>query len=566
MLRSLHIENIALIRRMDIDFADSFTVLTGETGAGKSILIDSIGLLLGDRADRSLIRTGETEALVWGLVDGLSEGVWQYLVGFGIARDPEGSVLLSRQIYADGKSKARINGAAVSLSVLRSVGERLIGILGQSEHQMLRDETSYTSYLDQYAHTQAELMDYRMVYTDFCALSREIADLSRSESERLRTLEMLQYQIKDIDALSLKKGEDVALYEKEKQIKGAERLTKHARFVYSALKGAEKASADYIIERSVAALDKIKDIVPQGEEWIEKLRDIQFGLQEVSEAVYATVSDLDTADPAALLDKIETRLAAIERLKRKYGSSVDEILEYRRGLAERLDELENADARIEELQAKLALLRADLVIKAKALHDKRTAYARKLDSAVVASLEELDMHGVRFLASVTDLSLGGEKCDDTCFTQDGCDCVEFLISANKGEDLRSLAKVASGGELSRLMLALRTVMADQDGVGTLIFDEIDTGVSGKTARKLGLKLKQLASQVQVLCVTHSAQVASLGTKHYLIHKEQLQERTETFVSALDGHERINELARILGGISVTDAQRKAAEDMLNETY
>ena len=561
MLLSMHIENIATIKQMDIDFGEQFNVLTGETGAGKSILIDSIGLLLGDRFDRSLIRTGEQEALVTGLVGRFDEDIRQSIVALGIALDDEGNLLISRQITADGKSKARINGMAVSVAVLKSVGELAISILGQSDHQLLRDENSYIDYLDRFASVCEELSSYQTVYRQYMDIDAQLKALSMSESERIRMVEMLTYQLKDIEALGLEPGEDEKLLAKEKMIKNSERIEKNARFAYMALKGADKGSATYILERTIASVEKLSDVVPDAPEMIEQLRDCVYKIEDIAGRVNELLAYHQDEDPIRALDQLEERLAAIERLKRKYGNTVDEILQYAKELKAKLATLTDMDDQIEDLEKKKNAILAQLEAKAQALHEARKKASKEMSSLVLDNLYFLDMENARFEVVVNRLTNSEEQ---DAYRANGGDEVLFMISANKGEDMRSLAKVASGGELARIMLALHTVIADHYHVGTMIFDEIDTGVSGKTARKLGIKLLSLSRAVQVLCVTHSAQVASLSDTHFLIRKKEKEGRTETFTTALDEKGRLEEVARIIGGIHVTDAQRRAAEDMLGE--
>lgn len=562
MLSSLHIENIALLKCTDISFSDNFNALTGETGAGKSILIDSIGLILGDRFDKTLLRTGEENACVEAHFTKIPQPIQKLLLNQGINVDQDGSLTIKRYVSADGKSKIRLHdNSTLSLAQLKAAGQLLVGVLGQGDHQLLDDSESYIGYLDNYAHIDTEKNSYLKVYEKYVKIKQELASITKSESERLRTEEMLTYQLKDIDTLALKPGEDTLLYEKEQRIKGAERLVKNARFAYLALKGSEKASAAYIIDRSILSLEKIRDIIPDAQNLIDDLKECLYRIEDTAEKVHDFANDPDVQDPTAMLDKIGSRLSAIERLKRKYGATVDDILAYRAELAQRLDALENADERIAELNKQLDVCKSELTVHANVLHSKREKAANDLALAVIESLNELDMKNVRFTVDVIDAR---EECegDFDGFTENGFDTVQLMLSANKGETLRPLARCASGGEMARIMLALRTACADKDGVPTLIFDEADTGVSGKTSRRLGLKLLKLSKDVQVLCVTHSAQVASLADTHMLIQKRENNDRTETIVTTLDENGRINELSRILGGIEITAAQIEAAKDML----
>ena len=558
MLLSLHIENIATVKTLDIDFESGFNILTGETGAGKSILIDSIGLLLGDRVEKTLIRTGENEAAVSGLFGNLSPETVKELSALGIETDEEGMLHIARQMTGEGKSRARINGASVSLSLLRAVGEKIMNILGQSEHQLLADEKAYITYLDRYAETEDLLLDYTEVYNQYTEINNAIRALVMDEGEKMRMLDMYRYQLKEIEVLRLTPGEDEKLLEEEKRFKNAERIDKNARFAYMALKGSERGSASYILERTIASIEKISDVVPQAGQMTAELQDCVYKIEDVAVRMQDLLDYFGEESPEAKLDKLEARLAAIEKIKKKYGRTVEEILAYAEDLKAKVNALTDTDGEIELLEKKKKSLLKDLEEKAKLLHDRRAKSAAELSHKVVDNLRFMDLEGVRFLVSVERLA-GKEN-----YRVDGGDQVCFMISANKGEDLRPIAKVASGGELARIMLALTTVIAGKNHVQTMIFDEIDTGVSGKTSRKLGIKLLQLSQNVQVLCITHSAQVASLADYHYFVSKKEKEGRTQTFVSALDCQGRLEEISRILGGISVTEAQRNAAADMLRE--
>ncbi|MFA5561300.1 MAG: DNA repair protein RecN [Eubacteriales bacterium] len=557
MLLSLHIENVALIARLDIDFSKGFTVLTGETGAGKSILIDSIGLLLGEKADKSLIRHGEQEAFVSGLFGGFSPPVLAHLAELDITPDEDGCLLVSRRLSEDGKSRIKVSGVPATAATLKEAAKYLIGIVGQTDQLQLRDPVAYRRLLDGYAKNQELLQAYQQLYKSYTKVSAELRQTTESESDRIRMTDMLSYQIKDIDALSLRAGEDVALAAKEKRLRNSERLARQTDFVWRALKGAEKASAAYTIDRSIAALVSLTDVVEEAPDMVETLRDCLYRIEDIAERVSKYTEDIEE-DPTEAIDRIQARLAAIEKLKRKYGETVADILAFRTRAAEQLEQLRHADERIGELTARKQALETELSAAAERLHESRQRAARALSAAVVDTLRYLDMENVRLLITVTPLSENGQS----KFSEHGCDAVECLISANKGEELRPLSKIASGGELSRILLALKHVTAAADDTPTLIFDEIDTGISGKTTRKVGLKLLDLSRSVQLLCVTHSAQVASLADTHLLISKQEQGQRTHTTLTELTEQGRVDELSRIIGGIHVTDAQRAAALEML----
>ena len=557
MLTSLHIENIAVIRSVDIDFSQGFSAFTGETGAGKSMIIDGINLLLGNRADRELIRTGENRAMVSAVFENLGAAALAALAEAGVEPDEDGRIMLQRSLTADGHSSVKVNGRTATVALLREIGPRLINIHGQSENRILSDPLNRLRVLDGYAHNEELLAEYRAAYSALTDIRRRIQALTCDESERLRTAEMLRYQIEDIDALSLREGEEEKLTEKRTRLRNAERITKQTSFAYRALKGSEKGSACYILSRTVAALAQITDAVPALEELNSRLEECMWQIDDVAEQIYDMGGE-DEGDPTELLNRVEDRLDAINRLRRKYGGSVEEILAFRASAAERLEALEGADDRLKELETEERSA-TELAKKiADELHGRRTEAAILLQKEITETLTFLDMPRVRF-----EIRVALQKKDGAyLFDANGADAVAFLIATNPGEPPAPMEKIASGGELSRIMLALKSVIADKDGIDTVIYDEVDTGVSGKTARKIGMKLRESAARAQVLSVTHSAQIASLANKHFLIEKREENGRASTSVYPLDYEGRIEELSRILGGISVTEAQRAAARDML----
>ena len=559
MLESLHIENIAVIKSVNIDFSKGFSALTGETGAGKSIIIDSINLLLGKKAEKELIRHGEKSLMVSGLFSSLSDSCISALSDAGIYADEDGKLLVQRTVCADGKSQIRINGRAASLSVLKSVSSALVNIHGQSDTHALTAAENHISILDMFADNSVLLSQYRSLYSEYEAIRKEIKSISDNERERLRYAEMLEYQISDIDALELRDGEEEELIDKKLKIKNSERISKQAGFVFKALKGSEKGSVSFLLERSASALTSLSDVLPAYQAYAERLRDFLYQVDDIAEEVYASLDEIDE-DPTEKLNAIESRLDKISKIKRKYGLTVKDVLEFRDKANEELEKIKNSDDVLRELDIKLKECYKKASDIADKLHAARVSSAKELEALVCETLEFLDMPKVVFLVSVKQ-QLDGENIS---LNKDGKDEVEFFISANKGIDPQPIAKIASGGELARIMLALKSVIADKDGVMTIVFDEIDAGVSGKTARKIGIKMHSLARTTQLLCVTHSAQIASLSDSHYLISKSDSMGETETNVNLLSEEGRIAELSRILGGINVTDAQRAAAIDMLKE--
>lgn len=559
MLISLHIENLAVIKCIDIDFFDGFMAMTGETGAGKSIIIDSINLLLGAKADKELIRTGESSAMVSGVFRNLSEATYDILRENGVSDDGEGNILIQRTVSADGRSSIKINGRTVTLTVLRDVASALVSIHGQSDTAALSDENYQLNLIDMYAGTEALISEYKEHFSRFEKIRQEKRELMAKEHERERLSEILSYQINDIDSYSLHDGEEEELVERKMKIKSSERILKNAGFAFKALKGSEKGSVSFLLDKSATALEQISDVVGEFSEYSEKMREILYQVEDIAEEVYAQISDMDD-NPDDALNEIESRLDKISKLKRKYGLTVKDVLEFRERAAEELQALENSDELIKKLE-KEELSAYDESLKiAEQIHAKRVLAAGKIETEVKKTLEFLDMPKVVFFISVTEeLEEGKKRLSPT-----GYDTVTFFISANRGVDPQPLSKVASGGEMARVMLALKSVIADKDGTKTIVFDEIDAGVSGKTARKIGIKMQSLSKNTQILAVTHSAQIASVADVHYLISKSDVNGATETAVNLLDRDGRIAELSRILGGIAVTEAQKKAAIDMLDE--
>ena len=557
MIESLHIENIAVVKSLDVEFGGGMTVLSGETGAGKSIIIDSLGLLLGAKADKELIRNGEDSANVSAVFTEIGEGVRALLLELGFESE-DGTVMLSRTL-SRSSSSARINGRPVTAAMLREVGSALFNIHGQNDNQQLLDPKNHVRLLDSFADNVKILEEYGEKYRAVLEKRCELDSFRKDIMEQNRLSEMLRFHVKDIDAAKLKRGEEEELAELVKKLQSIEKISKSLSLVSRAIKGGEKnMGAAYLCERAAGALESISDVVPEAESLAARLNEVRFELEDISECA-AELGDVGDGDPTARLDKAEARLDVITKLKRKYGSTVEEILEYRNDCAGRLDNIENADERAEDLENELRLLESEARAIADKLSARRKSSAKQLSEAVLETLAFLDMPRVKFEVSV-------KRTDELCAF--GTDKVEFLISTNPGEPLYSLEKIASGGELARIMLSLKNVLNRCDGVKTVIFDEIDTGISGKTSRKVGIKLKEIARDTQVFCVTHSAQIASLAHDHLLIYKSEDGGRVSTSLKLLSGEERCEEISRILGGIEITEAVRRAACEMLaeGETY
>ena len=557
MLFSLHIANVAIIKELNIDFDVGFTALTGETGAGKSILIDSIGFLLGNRLSRDVLRSGETKASVSGLFGALRDEERSALEGIGVTPDEDGTLLIERTLSEDGRSQCRINGRMVNLSLLKEAASYLVHIHGQDDIHLLAERGFAQKTLDEYADLTEDLEQYGRTYAEYLSAKKALKAHLDQESERLRLEETLKRQIADIKKIAPKIGEEDALAEKKNRLKHSEKITRLSSFAYRALKGGEKGSALLILERTLQSLEQLSEFIPSLSEQITALNDCIATVDGIAEEVAVYVSEDE--DPTAQLNAIEERLDVLYRLSRKYGGSVEAALAFLANAEEKLYSLENYDDRRKELENAFETLRQKIEEQAYLLHRKRLAAAEKMTACMTKVLTELDMPSIHMQTEVTLASDGeGHLLPD----ENGADQVSFLFSSNVGEGMAVLEKIASGGEMARVMLALRYTLAARTGIGTCIYDEIDAGVSGKTARKIGIKIKNAATSAQVLCVTHSAQIASLADQHILISKKETDGRTQTNVRALSHDARVEEIARILGGISVSDAQRAVAEEML----
>ena len=552
MLRSLHIENIAVIRRADVDFREGLSVLTGETGAGKSMVIDSINLLLGNRVTREMIRSGESRAVVSAVFEDLSPRILKTLEEMGFPCE-DGSLMIQRTVSADGRSQTRLNGQTVTQTVQKQITPMLISIHGQMDSHKLLQRGTHLELLDAYAQPKELLESYQEAYRQYREVQKNLTSMTVNEAEKLRMQEMLQFQLSDIDSYKLRVGEEEAAVRERDRLLNLEKINRQVNLSYRYLAGGEKSDAADLLRRAQNALSSLNGIVEGVEPLIERLAAAESEIVDVAETV-AGYADHDRQDPTARIDRLEGRLEQISKLKRKYGNSIEEILAYREKISGELDRLEWNDETRQKMERECLELREQAEKWAAMLSQKRREASMRVVREVTEALQFLDMPKVRFEVSQT-------KCE---LNENGCDEVEFLIATNPGEPVQPLARIASGGELSRMMLALRSVLDDRDGAITVIFDEIDSGVSGKTSRKIGLKLHETSARSQVLCVTHSAQIASLADVHYLITKEERDGRAETDVRELDMDARVEEIARILGGIDITAAQRDAAREMIGE--
>ena len=548
MLSLLHIENIAVIECADISFDAGFNVLTGETGAGKSIVIDAISAILGERAYRDMIRTGTNKASVRAVFTNVPQLDW--FEQNGVEYDPE--TVIHREVFLDGKNVCRVNGTLVSVSILRKLGIQLINIHGQHDSASLFDEANHLEYLDAFSNNAEIKQDYFLKYVAVSELRNEIQRMTMDEGEKLRRMETLRYQIEEIEKADLQVGEDDALEQRRKLLQNAEKLSDGIHTAVECLYGGDDtdgaASLMAQAERELARLSRFTDAYTSLH---EKITDLMYQVQDAAQEVRDARDDLSYS--ADELEQIESRLDVIHRLRRKYGVTCADILEYLENAKQELDEIEFADDHLERLKSKLVKAESAAWDAAKILRDSRITGANILSSRILTELSQLDMPKVQFSCEFTQMDL----------TVNGADSVAFYMSANAGEALKPLSKVASGGELARIMLAMKNVLAEQDQVATLIFDEVDTGVSGRAAQKVAEKLRSVAAMKQVLCVTHLPQLAALATSHLLIAKEERNGRTYTTVTPLDLEGRKRELARIIGGANITETTLKSAEEMLN---
>ena len=547
MLSLLHIENIAVIERSDISFDQGFNVLTGETGAGKSIVIDAISAILGERAYRDMIRTGANKASVRAVFTDVPNLAW--FEDNGVEYDPE--TVIQREIYLDGKNVCRVNGSLVSVSILRKLGIQLINIHGQHDSASLLDEANHLGFLDAFGNNELLREDYAQKYSALAELRREIDRMTMDEGEKLRRMETLRYQIEEISKAELEAGEDEILEERRKLLQNAEKLSDGINAAVECLYGGDETDGAATLlaqaQRELARLSRYTDAFAQLH---DKVSDLMYQVQDVAEEARDARDDLSYSSDE--LEQIEARLDVIHRLRRKYGASCADILEYLENAKTELDEIEFADDHLERLKGKLLKTEKIAMEAAMALRDNRKSTAVSLSGRILTELAQLDMPRVQFSCEFEEKEMSA----------DGADNVVFYMSANAGEALKSMSKVASGGELARIMLAMKNVLAEQDQVNTLIFDEVDTGVSGRAAQRVAEKLRSVAAHKQVLCVTHLPQLAALANTHLLIAKSERDGRTYTTVTPLDIEGRKRELARIIGGTNITETTLKSAEEML----
>lgn len=553
MLSQLYIENIAVIRQATIDFQQGFHVFTGETGAGKTILISAINAVLGGRTFKEIIRTGETRATVSALFTEIPAEICSKIEKLGYPLE-DGQLLVQREIDLLGKGQCRLDGRPATAAMLREVCSLLIDIHGQHDNQELLSAEKHLGFLDSYGAYPQEMADYAAAYEQMCDCAARLEKLQMDESYKLQRMDILQFQLKEIGEAKLTVGEEEQLVEQQKRIRNAERITESLGAIYTLLNGdgEEMCGALETLEEVFSELDTAAKYLPDFEGYGEKLSDAYYLLEELGSRARDTLEDADF-DPRQL-NAIEDRLDTIYKLKKKYGGSIADILEYYEKISEEYQSLELSDELTARLQRELD--EANLVLRdaAKALTARRLTAAAAFSQRVEAELAYLDMAGVKFSIIRREKPYGPT----------GADEMEFMICTNTGEEAKPLAKIASGGELARIMLAIKNVLAEKDGIGTIIFDEVDTGVSGRAAQKIGRKLAEVARHRQVICVTHLAPVAACAAHHYRIYKTVEAGRTFTRVEELNRSQRVQELARIMVGENITESALKSAEEMLTE--
>ena len=550
MLSLLHIENIAVIECADISFHKGFNILTGETGAGKSIIIDGISAILGERAYRDMVRTGTEKATVRAVFTDVPAFPW--FEENGVEHDSE--TVIMREIHMDGKNICRVNGSLVNVSALRKLGLQLINIHGQHDSASLFDEANHLQFLDDYAENQELRQTYTEKFEALSTIRREIQRMTMDESEKLRRMETLRYQIEEISKAQLQIGEDEQLEQRRKLLQNAEKISDGICIAVECLYGGDDSDgAASLLQQAERELARLSRYTDGFSELHDKISDLMYQVQDAAEEMRDARNELSYS--ADELERIESRLDVIHKLRRKYGASCQEILEYLENAQKELDEIEFADDYLEKLKTKAAKAEKAAVEAAMALRESRMQAGQELSQRILTELAQLDMPRVQFSCEFTPTEL----------SPNGMDQVAFYMSANAGEALKPMSKVASGGELARIMLAMKNVLAEQDRVQTLVFDEVDTGVSGRAAQKVAEKLRSVARSKQVLCVTHLPQLAALGNAHLLIAKEERHGRTYTTVTPLDKNGRIQELARMIGGAKITEATLRSAEEMLPDS-
>ena len=550
MLELLHIENIAIIERADISFARGFNALTGETGAGKSIVIDALGAVLGQRTSRELIRTGADKAFVSAEFSGVSAAL-PVLADNGLAPEEDGTLLLQREVHGDGKNVCRVNGRPVTVAQLRGIGASLLNIHGQHDGQQLLDEEQHLVYLDRFGRVDEALALCAARCAALRETQREIRTLEMDEAEKARRVDMLRHQIGELERADLREGEEEELLARRSILRNGEKFLAAISEADACLSGGDEGLG--AVSAIKEAEDALRGLRSLGDEFIalsDRLESLRCEAYDLAETIRDKRGEYDFSPQE--LDAVESRCDQLYRLKKKYGSSVEDMLAFLDRSREELERIEYADDRIAQLRQTMNKQEAAAMEAARALSDQRKAAAKELEARISRELSELDMPKLRFSIDFQEKELA----------EDGIDAVAFLMSANVGEALRPIHKIASGGELSRIMLALKNVLAEQDSVMTMVFDEVDTGVSGRAAQRVAEKLARLSRTRQVLCVTHLPQLAAMADTHFGVEKGEENGRTLTRVTVLDRAARRREIARLSGGELLSETLLSGAEELL----
>lgn len=548
MLELLHIENIAIIEAADIEFAPGFNALTGETGAGKSIVIDSLSAVLGQRTSRELIRTGAEKAFVSAAFSGMAPALTEEL---GIQPEADGTLLLQREIQTDGKNVCRVNGRPVTVGQLRALGARLLNIHGQHDGQQLLDEEQHIVYLDSFGMVESLAITYAEKYKDFTDIRRQIGALQMDEAEKARRVDTLQYQIEELRRAKLTPGEEEELTARRGMLRNAEKFLDAVAGADYALNGDDSGGgALSALRQAQDALSGVRHLDDAFGQLYERLGEAYSEVYDIAATVEDKRGELDVSPGE--LDRVESRMDLLYRLKKKYGATVEDMLDYQARCEAELAQIEDAGDTLVRLEQALSKAEKGARQAAQALSDARKAAAEQLTAQILTELQQLDMGKIRFAVDFAEKPLDS----------DGMDTVRFLMSANVGEELRPIHKIASGGELARIMLAMKNVLSEQDHVGTMVFDEVDTGVSGRAAQKVAEKMARISRRKQVLCVTHLPQLAAMADTHFSVEKGERDGRTYTEVRRLDREQRRRELARLTGGSHVSQTMLDGAEELL----
>lgn len=555
MLRTLSIENIAVIEKAKIDFDGGLNVLTGETGAGKSIVVDSINAVLGERTSKELVRTGSDFAFVSAFFENINATVCGELEKLGYTPEDDGSLLITRRISKDGRSSCRINGMPATVSVLHTLGKALVNIHGQHDSQSLLDPEQHYKFIDMLSGDSSALSDYKAAFSRFLSVRRELKALTAAADSADKNTELLEYQIKELEEADIKIGEAQVLNARKKVMDSSEEAAMAYSSALEAVNGDdENPGAESLLQSALESVVRFSELSPEIKKAAALLENAVDEIADAKSVIDGELSVLDF-DPRER-EEIEERLDELFRLGKKYGDGEEKMLAYLDNAKRKLNSIVNNEEELEKLNDEYDKAYADVLAAAEKLTALRKKTAQKFAEDVKNQLAYLDMPKINF---TVDFKKG-------IMSSAGLDKIEFLISANPGEEPKPLVKIASGGELSRIMLGIKSILAYNDTVDTLIFDEIDTGVSGRASQKIGLKLKEVSKNTQVICVTHSAQIASNADSHFLISKDISGDRTFTSVTLLDRSQRRNELARIMGGLEITDAMLNSAEELLLTNY